>query len=73
MGVRAFISGFIAVMLSAAAVALYLFIAGREFYNTAKLVMYMNIPVAVIEGIATVFIVSFLLRVKPDILNIRKN
>lgn len=72
MGVRAFISGFIAVMLSAAGVAFYLLSAGKEFYSTAKLVMYMNVPIAVIEGIATVFIVSFLMRVKPDVLNIRK-
>lgn len=72
-GVRAFISGFIAVMLSAAGVALYLQSAGKEFYSTAKLVMYMNIPIAIIEGIATVFIVSFLMRVKPEILNIRKS
>ncbi len=72
-GVRAFISGFIAVMLSAAGVALYLLSAGKEFYSTAKLVMYMNIPIAIIEGIATVFIVSFLMKVKPDLLSIRKS
>lgn len=71
-GVRAFISGSASVMLSAAGAALYLITAGKEFYSTAKIVMYMNIPVAVIEGAATVFIVSFLVKVKPDILGIKK-
>ena len=70
-GVRAFISGSVSVMLSATGVALYLITAGKEFYSTAKLVMYMNIPVALIEGVATVFIVSFLVKVKPDILGIK--
>ncbi len=71
-GVRAFIAGSLAVMLSSAGVALYLISAGEEFYNTAKLVMYMNIPIALIEGTATIFVVSFLMKVKPDILNMGK-
>ena len=70
-GLRAFIAGFVAVMLSALGVALYLYGAGEEFYSTAKLVMYINIPVAVIEGIATIFIVSFLIKVKPDIIDLK--
>jgi len=70
-GARAFTAGFISVMLSAAGVALFLLCAGSGFYSTAKLVMYMNIPIAVIEGIATVFIVAFLMKVKPDILNMK--
>lgn len=68
-GVRAFISGFSAVMLSAAGVAFYLLTAGEEFLSTAKVVVYMNIPVAVIEGAATLIIVSFLMKVKPEILS----
>lgn len=71
IGIRAFFAGSSAVALSALFVALYLLTAGESFYNTAKLVLYMNIPVAVIEGIALVLIVSFLVKVKPEILGLK--
>lgn len=70
-GVRAFFAGLTAVMLSAVSVALFLLSAGESFFNTAKLVLYMNIPVAVIEGTALVLIVSFLIKVKPEILGFK--
>jgi len=71
IGVRAFFAGSVSVALSAVFVALYLLNAGEEFYNTAKLVLYMNIPAALIEGAALVLIVSFLLKVKPEILGLK--
>ncbi|HOP61987.1 MAG TPA: cobalt transporter CbiM [Spirochaetota bacterium] len=71
IGARSFVAGFTAVMLSAAGVAIYLISAGEEFYKTAQLIMYLNLPVALIEGIATVFIVAFLMKVKPDILGLK--
>jgi cobalt/nickel transport system permease protein len=73
IGIRAFAAGSAAVMLSAVFVALFLVTAGESFYNTAKLVLYVNIPVAVIEGVALVLIVSFLVKVKPEILGFKNN
>jgi len=70
-GARAFFAGLTAVMLSAVFAALFLLSAGGSFYNTAKFVLYMNIPVAVIEGTALVLILSFLLKVKPEILGFK--
>jgi cobalt/nickel transport system permease protein len=72
-GIRAFAAGSAAVMFSALFVALFLVTAGESFYNTAKLVLYMNIPVAVIEGAALVLIVSFFVKVKPEILGLKNH
>ncbi len=73
IGIRAFFAGSTSVMFSAIFVALFLITAGESFYNTAKLVLYINIPVAVIEGAALVLIVSFLVKVKPEILGFKNN
>lgn len=66
--VKSFLAGSLSVILSAIIVAFYLVSAGSEFLNSAKIVLAMNIPVAIIEGIATSFIISFLLKVKPEVI-----
>ena len=66
--VFSFIAGFIAIFVSAFFVFLFILSAGSEFVATARIVLYAHLPIALIEGIITVFIVSFMKKVKPEIL-----
>ena len=63
-----FISAFSSVMFSAFFISLFLVSAGNEFFETAKIVLAIHAPIAVIEGLITVFIISFLYKVKPDMI-----
>ncbi len=65
-----FAGGFLAVFLSALLMALALALSDSGFFDIAKLVIAANIPVMIIEGFVTMFIVSFLLRVQPEILQL---
>ena len=43
-------------------------ISGENFFGVAKLAAAVHLPVMIIEGIITGFVVSFLQKVKPEIL-----
>ncbi len=62
------LAGSFSVLASAFMVAATLSLAGESFTNVARLIFMAHIPVAVIEGLITGGIVSFLLKVKPGIL-----
>ncbi len=68
VSILAFISGSSATILSAAFVSIFLASAGKEFMATIKIIMAANGVIAVIEGLITAFVISFLYRVKPDII-----
>lgn len=65
-----FACGFIAVGMAGVLVALSLLFTGRSFLTVAKLVLAAHLPVMVIEGLITVFVVNFLKRVKPEMLQV---
>jgi len=65
-----FIGGFVAVFLASLLMALALALSDAGFLATAKLVVAAHMPVMIIEGFITMFTVSFLARVKPEILQI---
>ncbi|MDY6967928.1 MAG: cobalt transporter CbiM [Spirochaetota bacterium] len=65
-----FISGSLAIIFSSIFTSLFLITAGQEFLETAKIVLVINAPIAIIEGFITLFVVSFLQRVKPDMINL---
>lgn len=62
------ISGMLGVLIAGLILAIFLFLSGDAFYNVAKLVLIAHIPVAIIEGIVAAAMVSFLRKVKPEIL-----
>lgn len=62
------IAGSFAVLASAFMVAVTLSLAGESFVSVARLIFMAHIPIAVIEGIISGAVVSFLLRVKPGML-----
>jgi len=66
-GLVSFLTGAMPVMISAALAAVFLMFSGEEFYESAKIIGIMNIPIAFVEGAVTVFAVSFLRRVRPQL------
>ncbi|MGD9504171.1 MAG: cobalt transporter CbiM [Syntrophobacteraceae bacterium] len=65
----AFAGGF-GVLLAAAILALLLAISGEDFIGVAKLAIYAHLPVVVIEAAISAFSVSFLYKVKPELLGV---
>ena len=64
-----FIGGGLAIALAALCMAGALALSDRGFLPTAKIVLIANLPIMVIEGLVTSFVISFLARVHPDILD----
>jgi cobalt/nickel transport system permease protein len=64
-----FIAGFGAALGSALLVALALSLADQGFLRAAGLLVVSHVPVMVMEGGITLFIVGFLARVQPDMLD----
>lgn len=70
----AFAAGFLAVVLCAVGVGCFLGFSDAGFLGAAKVVLLAHLPLAVIEGVVTVFLAAFLKRVAPDILSgVEKN
>jgi cobalt/nickel transport system permease protein len=63
-----FFAGFTAVLFAAFLVALSLTLTGDSFTVVARLIILVHIPVMIIEGIITGFIIGFLRKTKPEIL-----
>lgn len=59
-----------ATIFSATLLALLLATGGEDFYGVAKLALGAHIPVVLIESGVSAMVVSFLLKVKPEILDI---
>jgi cobalt/nickel transport system permease protein len=64
----AFLAGFFAIVSGAALVVCALVLSSQDLAATAVLIMAANIPLAVVEGVLTAFIVLFLMKTKPDVL-----
>ena len=67
-GVAEFIAGAGAIFGSGMLVATSLIATGESFYAAAKLVVPVHVPVMVMEGIITIFIIEFVRRVRPEML-----
>lgn len=66
--IAGFTGGFLSVCLSSLLMALALALSDTGFLVTAKIIVTAHLPVMIIEGFITMFTVSFLARVKPEIL-----
>lgn len=71
--IAAFAAGFLAILLAAMIMALALSTTDKGFIHTAQLVVVAHIPLMIIEGIITMFTVTFLAKVQPEFLNIGKS
>ncbi|MBU0680212.1 MAG: cobalt transporter CbiM [Proteobacteria bacterium] len=68
--VAGFLAGFLSVACAALFMALALVTTDQNFLVTARLVFLAHLPVMVVEGMITMFVVSFLARVQPEILGL---
>jgi cobalt/nickel transport system permease protein len=62
-------AGSLAIFLSGILVGISLYLTGEAFLPAAKVVVAGHIPVMVIEGIITAACVTFLKKVKPELLS----
>ncbi|SDO58860.1 cobalt transporter CbiM [Desulforhopalus singaporensis] len=69
----AFAAGFFSPLLSSLLMALALATSDQGFLQTAQLVVAAHIPLMIIEGVITMFIILFLSRVQPEFLSIGKS
>jgi cobalt/nickel transport system permease protein len=67
--VSAFLAGSLAIFLSGIFVGFSLYLTGKAFLPAAKLLIAGHIPVMLIEGIITAACVTFLKKVKPELLS----
>ncbi len=63
-----FMAGSGAIFGSGILVAASLVATGESFYAAAKLIVLVHIPIMVIEGIITIFVIEFVRRVRPEML-----
>ena len=66
--IGSFSCGFVSVLFSAILLALALIFTEKNFWSLSGLIVAANLPVMVIEGIITVFCITFLKKVHPEIL-----
>lgn len=64
----AWLGGFFSVLLAAVLTALSLTLTDKGFTETAAILIIGHLPVMIVEGFVTMFAVSFLSRVQPEIL-----
>lgn len=68
--IASFAGGFLSVFLSTLMIATTLWISDTGFLRAAQATMAIHLPMMFIEGIITMFIVSFLAKVQPEFLTI---
>lgn len=66
----AFAAGFLAILISSLLMALALWTTDKGFLKVAQLVVAAHLPVMIIEGIITMFTVTFLTKVQPEFLKV---
>jgi cobalt/nickel transport system permease protein len=66
--VAAFLSGFLAVLMSTILLAAALIFAEENFFKTAVIAASAHLPIMIIEGIINIFCIDFLKKVHPVLL-----
>ncbi|NOX33863.1 MAG: cobalt transporter CbiM [Deltaproteobacteria bacterium] len=67
-----FLAGMFAILISSLLLGLALWFTDKNFLETSLTIITAHIPVMIIEGIVTGFCVTFLLKVYPEILPVKK-
>jgi cobalt/nickel transport system permease protein len=63
------LAGGLGTLLSVTLLAVLLFASGKDFLGVAKLALVAHIPVIIIEAAISAFTISFIYRVKPELLD----
>jgi cobalt/nickel transport system permease protein len=67
----AFAAGLLSILFSGLLTALALSLSDKGFLVTAKAVVLAHLPIMVIEGFITMFVVGFITKVQPEILQLQ--
>ena len=70
--IAGFFAGFLSILLSSILLGLALWFTNENFFETSLIIIAANVPVMIIEGVVTGFCISFLLKVYPEIIPIKK-
>lgn len=62
-----FLTGFLGVFLGSLSMGVALYLSGRHFVSTIQLILAAHVPLAILEGLIAVFVLSFLRRAKPEL------
>jgi len=65
--IAGFFAGFTAIILAAILTSISLCLTQEKFITVAKTLLAVHIPIAIIEGFITGFVVTYLLKVKPEV------
>jgi len=68
--VASFACGFVAVLGTALFTAMFLVFTGEGFLTVAEMVIVAHIPVMIIEGIFTLIVYAYILKVRPEMMSI---
>ncbi len=66
--IGSFLAGFLSIIFSAILVSLALYFTEKSFIPVIVSLLTAHIPIAIIEGFITGFVVRYLLKVKPEVL-----
>ena len=69
-GIAGAVCGGLGTALAATILACLLTTAGEDFLGVAKIALVAHVPVFIIEATVSAFTISFLFRVKPELLNV---
>ena len=64
-----FVSGALAVIMGASIAGAFLGLTDRNFLTAVKLLLIAHVPLAIIEGLATAFLISWLKKAAPEFLS----
>lgn len=64
-----FVSGALAVMMAASIAGAFLGLTDKNFLTAVKLLLIAHVPLALIEGLATAFLISWLKKAAPEFLS----
>ena len=67
-----FLTGAFSVALGATLLGGFLYFSGDNFSTAAKTAVIIHLPVAVVEGLVSGYCVTFLRKVKPQLLGIKR-
>jgi cobalt/nickel transport system permease protein len=68
--VAAFAAGSLSVLGAGFLLAFSLVLTGKEFIPAAQTIFLVHLPIMILEGLVTLFVLAFLKKVKPEILTI---
>lgn len=68
LAIAAFLGGALAILLSTLLMALALILTDTGYYSTAKITLVSQLPVMLIEGFVTMFTITFILKVQPELI-----